>query len=459
MTIKERKLAAYFLDKYADECGNHGCNDLEHTGDEHMSKAILVCGLAWGDEGKGSATDFLCRKHNAKLVVRYNGGSQAEHNVVLPDGTHHTFSQYGSGSLIPGVKTYLSSYMLVNPIAMEHERELLSKLPHGVDQPMVSTRSLVITPFDCGLNQLRERVNKYGTCGRGIGETRHYHKEYGEEALFVGDLKSQSHTLLKLRLKQLRAIDTAKSLGFDSNNMIVASMLSDSVIRNAVAQYYAWTFNVLFSDDYALRYMMQDAETTIFEGAQGVMLDERDEFLPHNTWTKTTFENADKLLDKMYFDGERRRIGCVRSYLTRHGAGPFLEDEKLSELPELHNPSDGLQSKFRRGHFQTGTVRYALDVCGGVDEIHMSHMDYLPQIYGPVFNQEQYVNRIEGLLETPITTLGYGPTFKDRRERDAKGLIARRRVTKASAGVSCSEERQAKDREPIQPREVEVSGA
>ena len=61
-----------------------------------MHKVILVAGLAYGDEGKGTTTEWLCRMHDAPLVVRYNGGCQAGHNVLTVDGRHHTFSQFSS---------------------------------------------------------------------------------------------------------------------------------------------------------------------------------------------------------------------------------------------------------------------------------------------------------------------------------------------------------------------------
>jgi len=72
-----------------------------------MRRAIVTVGLGFGDEGKGAAVDFLCRRHGADLVVRYSGGSQAGHNVQLPDGRRHTFSQFGAGTLA-GVSTYLA---------------------------------------------------------------------------------------------------------------------------------------------------------------------------------------------------------------------------------------------------------------------------------------------------------------------------------------------------------------
>ena len=73
-----------------------------------MATVVLLAGLGFGDEGKGTVTDYLVRTHSAKMVVRYNGGAQAAHNVVLPDGRHHTFAQFGSGTFVPGVRTHLS---------------------------------------------------------------------------------------------------------------------------------------------------------------------------------------------------------------------------------------------------------------------------------------------------------------------------------------------------------------
>src|SRR5712664_3469074 len=93
-----------------------------------MNKAIIVAGMAYGDEAKGATVDFLCRDLGAGLIIRYNGGHQAAHNVVTPEGKHHTFSQFGSGSFISGVRTHLSHFMLINPIAMLEEEEHLQSL-------------------------------------------------------------------------------------------------------------------------------------------------------------------------------------------------------------------------------------------------------------------------------------------------------------------------------------------
>ncbi len=90
-------------------------------------RAYIVIDLGFGDAGKGLITDFLVRQTQAGVVVRYNGGAQAGHNVVTPEGVHHTFSQFGSGSFVPGVKTYLSKHMVIHPGALLVEGDVLTQ--------------------------------------------------------------------------------------------------------------------------------------------------------------------------------------------------------------------------------------------------------------------------------------------------------------------------------------------
>ena len=78
-------------------------------------EAHIVVDLGFGDSGKGTVTDHLVRQTGARLVVRFNGGAQAGHTVVLADGRSHTFSQLGAGSFVAGVRTHLSRFMLVHP--------------------------------------------------------------------------------------------------------------------------------------------------------------------------------------------------------------------------------------------------------------------------------------------------------------------------------------------------------
>ena len=90
-------------------------------------QAVVVIGLGFGDEGKGTCTEFLAREHDAKLVVRFNGGAQTAHNCVQSDGRHHTFSQFGSGTFVPGCNTFLSRHMLVQTL-QEMNLSIVSKV-------------------------------------------------------------------------------------------------------------------------------------------------------------------------------------------------------------------------------------------------------------------------------------------------------------------------------------------
>src|SRR5882757_7170483 len=101
-----------------------------------MRRAILTVGLGFGDEGKGATVDYLTREYNADLIVRYCGGSQAGHNVQLPDGRRHTFSQLGAGTLARSAdppRTYLGPNVVIDPPALLREAQHLSEL--GVDNP------------------------------------------------------------------------------------------------------------------------------------------------------------------------------------------------------------------------------------------------------------------------------------------------------------------------------------
>jgi adenylosuccinate synthase len=92
---------------------------------------VIVVDLGYGDAGKGTVVDWLCSSHGGgpvHTVVRFNGGAQAGHNVVTTDGRQHTFAQFGSGTFSPRVRTHLSRFMLVDPLALAAEAGHLAAL-------------------------------------------------------------------------------------------------------------------------------------------------------------------------------------------------------------------------------------------------------------------------------------------------------------------------------------------
>src|SRR5262245_27607669 len=92
-----------------------------------MTHAFVVVDLGFGDAGKGSIVDALVRRHDAKLVVRWNGGAQAGHTVVTDDGRTHTFSQLGAGTFVPGVRTHLTEDVVVHPTALVVEAKQIGR--------------------------------------------------------------------------------------------------------------------------------------------------------------------------------------------------------------------------------------------------------------------------------------------------------------------------------------------
>ena len=341
-----------------------------------MTRAYLVAGMAFGDEAKGATVDALCRSLSVDLIVRYNGGCQAAHYVTLQDGTAHCFSQFGAGMLAnTHVRTHLSRFMLVEPFAMMREAKALSKLIGNMwERTTVDRDAVIVTPFHRHLNRLREYSRgamAHGSCGRGIGVAREMQLKHGQSVLMAKDLHYRQRTIDKLQFLLEEMWPEIVSLdGFRPAGVLP---LTSNECELYADEYLKWPAHITDS--------LYSTECMVFEGAQGVMLDEKHGTAPHNTWTNTTFENADVLLDEAGVKKEERtRIGCFRTYYTRHGSGPFPTEDSDLDLPELHNDNDGFQGKFRLGHFDFKLAKRAVDVVGGVDSLAISHMDYICRV-------------------------------------------------------------------------------
>jgi adenylosuccinate synthase len=360
-----------------------------------MSKVFLIAGLGFGDEGKGSITDYLARVHGADVVVRYNGGAQAAHNVIALDGRHHTFSQFGSGTFVPGCKTHLSRFMVVNPIFMQAEEQHLRQInvPDAFDRMTIERDALVTNPFQVSLNRIREMARaahertgegRHGSCGMGIGETMRDFLANPEDALRIGDL--EDHIVMRSKLQHSRerkfheACDLIRDVPISPAIQQEFEILQDATLVGFCArEYNLFSQQIKIVDASYLSDLLTREATAVFEGAQGVLLDENWGFYPYTTWSTTTFKNADELLRGT--DCDVTKIGILRAYHTRHGAGPFpTEDAEMSrELVEAHNSSGHVyQQGFRVGPFDGMLLKYALDVVGHVDEIAMTHLDRVP---------------------------------------------------------------------------------
>lgn len=331
----------------------------------------MVVDLGYGDAGKGAVVARLCQERIVTAVVRFNGGPQAAHNVVTADGRHHTFAQFGAGTF-HGTPTHLSRFMSVDPLALAAEADHLRAL--GVPAPYglltVDRAARLVTPYHAAANRLREQArgaDRHGSCGMGVGETARYALAHPADAPTVGDCASRPRLLRTLCLLRDRLTD---ELG----------PLPAPPVEDCAAAFAAFADAVALTDETHLRRLVRFGPL-VFEGAQGVLLDEWHGFHPYTTWSTTTFANAETLLAEAGAADAARRIGVVRTYTVRHGPGPHVteEPELAAALPEPHNGHGRWQGAFRVGHFDAVAHAYAVAVCGGVDALAVTHLDAPPR--------------------------------------------------------------------------------
>jgi len=357
-----------------------------------QNTSIFIADLGYGDAGKGSVVDYLTRTTKAHTVVRYNGGAQAAHNVVTPEGRHHTFAQFGSGTFIPGTRTHLSRFMVVHPLAMLAEERHLRALGvlDAFARVSIDREALVTTPFQQSANRLKEiarGAERHGSCGMGIGETMSDWLAYGPQVIFAGDLKNRKTVLKKLQFLRDAKVAQLEGLLGNLSNIKPARedlrVLYDPEIVERTADLYQY-FSELISvvEPAYLGEILKRPGTTIFEGAQGVLLDEWYGFYPYNTWSTLTFRNADMLLDENAFDGEILRLGLMRAYGTRHGAGPFVTEDELltAQVQDAHNEINYWQREFRVGYLDFVALRYALAITGRLDGLVITNLDRMDSI-------------------------------------------------------------------------------
>ena len=302
------------------------------------AEALIVVGLGYGDEGKGSVVDHLARACDARAVVRFNGGAQAAHNVVLADGRQHTFAQFGSGTFA-GAATHLSRYVLVNPLLLFLEAEQLARA--GVADPLarltISADAPITTPFHIAANQLRELARggaRHGSCGLGIGETMR--DVVAGIHIRAGDLRHPARlreALIDLQERKRREMRA----GFQG----AWPLGTPSALRSARALNDTLEVFATLAETVAIVDEPPDfgAGTVIYEGAQGVLLDEHAGFFPHVTWSRTTPVNARALAG-----AEATTIGVARTYMTRHGAGPLVTEDAApgsARAPQRSRPVAG----------------------------------------------------------------------------------------------------------------------
>jgi len=301
-------------------------------------RADIVIGANFGDEGKGLVTDYLASKGGADtLVVRHNGGAQAGHTVTTPEGFRHVFKHFGSGSFV-GASTYLSRFFACNPIIFFQELDVLKRY---VLDPLVyaDPYAPVSTPYDMMLNQMAEEhrgKGRHGSCGVGFGETieRNQKPDYN---LFVSDLKDRD--VLALKLKRIRSQwvpARAAALGVSTISKIWMDRLySDDILD----WYLAHSKNFINRVQLSSVKIITDSKNVVFEGAQGLLLDQDHGWFPHVTRSHTGIKNAVFLAHRAGIENIDVTY-ITRAYNTRHGAGPLPHELEEKPFAGIYDPTN-----------------------------------------------------------------------------------------------------------------------
>jgi adenylosuccinate synthase len=339
-----------------------------------------VIGLQWGDEAKGKLVDLLTESGGIDVVVRYQGGANAGHTVVIGDQTYK-LHQIPSGVLTPGVKNLIAPGVVFNPPTVIEEIEGLKN--RGVDLQgtlLISDRVHVVFPWhiaeDRAVNARKIEGESLGTTLRGIGPC--YQDKYGRTmAIRLGDMyrdsfKEQVERIAGLKKKLLASFeDTIEEGELDADRIFEEY----SGYASALAPYVADTTSFLFD-------AMESNKGVLFEGAQGSLLD-----IDHGTFPFVTSSNSSgvgisagsgvpaRWIEKVY--------GVAKGYTTRVGGGPFpteLDNEMGQTIRDLGNEYGTTTGRPRRcGWFDAVAVRYAARL-GGVDALSIMMMDVLSQL-------------------------------------------------------------------------------
>jgi adenylosuccinate synthase len=319
-------------------------------------KVIAVIGAMFGDEGKGRMVDYFTSANKLPaVVIRYNGGAQAGHTVVYPDGTRHVFHHFGAGTLA-GAATYLSRFFIANPILFANEYQEL-KLKNVSPVVSASLDMPISTPYDMMLNREIElsRGNKrHGSCGYGVSETvqRLCKSPY---KLFISDAL-YSPVDFKKCLKQIRTVYVKKRLSelkiTIPSKAFTEALESDDILEHYLADTKLMVNTIRFESIVCLG----QYQTIIFEGAQGLGLDERGRFFPHVTRSKTGLDNIETLCRELCVN-EIDVCYVTRAYATRHGAGPLPTEDKSLLFEDDTNIDNHWQGKMRFGHLDLDLLR------------------------------------------------------------------------------------------------------
>jgi len=300
-------------------------------------EATVVIGANYGDEGKGHLTDYFCDKlGKGTIVVRFNGGSQAGHTVVTPELKRHVFSHFSSGTFA-GTATYLSEFFIVNPTMLHKELETLKVVP----LTFVDPNCRMTTIYDIALNQVCEYLkgeNSHSTCGVGINETvvRCSDPKYATYSKDMMDLATLDEKLYFIKNEYVPK--RIEELGLDRNQFpdIFKTIFSNDMVIDVYFDEVKRMREILHNGGIQV---LSNFKNIVFEGAQGLQLDEDNENFPYVTRSKTGLHNVVLLADQAGID-HLDVTYVTRCYLTRHGDGPLDNETNKDMYPKIEDETN-----------------------------------------------------------------------------------------------------------------------
>ncbi len=332
--------------------------------------ATVLIGSQWGDEGKGKITDHL--SEDADVVVRYQGGNNAGHTIVVGD-ERFALTLIPSGVLYPRVTPVIGNGCVVDPAVLLREMAELSDRGIDPSRLKLSGNAHLIMPYHRKLDAAMERYlgrQQIGTTKRGIGPA--YMDKYSRNGIRVQDLydpkifRQKLEIVLKDRNRVLTKVYNQLPMDPEpiaEEYLSYAEQLQDHVVDTSLLVWEA----------------IHDGKNVIFEGAQGTLLD-----IDHGTYPFVTSSNptaggactgtgiGPKLIDRV--------LGVAKAYISRVGGGPFpteLDNEVGEKMVEIGGEFGTVTGRRRRCGWLDGVaLRYAVRV-SGITELALTKLDVL----------------------------------------------------------------------------------
>ncbi|MGI5504064.1 adenylosuccinate synthase [Lentzea sp. CA-135723] len=333
--------------------------------------AVVLIGAQWGDEGKGKATDILGER--VQWIVRYQGGNNAGHTVVLPDGQKFALHLIPSGILTPGVKNVIGNGVVVDPGVLLTELAGLEE--KGVDTSglLISSDAHLIMPYHVAIDKVTERYlgkAKIGTTGRGIGPA--YQDKLARVGVRVQDLLDEKI----LRQKVEAALDFKNQVLVKVYNR---KALDPEQVVDQVLEHGQHFVHRIADTRLLLNQALDRDEIVVLEGSQGTLLD-----VDHGTYPFVTSSNPTSGGATVGSGVGPTRIstviGILKAYTTRVGSGPFpteLNDDMGEYLRKQGGEFGVTTGRSRRtGWFDAVIARYASRV-NGITDYFLTKLDVL----------------------------------------------------------------------------------